>query len=77
MRGGARRARAGAEPRPGRWSGEFPGVSVAAALPWAVSHAKARVMQSSRSALTRAIDEFATDTRWEYAVASEEKWDWP
>ena len=72
-RGG--RARAGADPRPGRWSGEFPGVSVAAALPWAVSDAKALVMQSIRSALTPAIDEFATDTRWEYAAASEEKWE--
>jgi len=32
---------------------------------------------SIRCALTPAIDEFATDTRWEYAVASEEKWEWP
>ena len=48
---------------------------MAAALPWAVSDAKALVMQSIRSALTPAIDEFATDTRWEYAAASEEKWE--
>jgi len=32
-------------------------------------------MQSIRSVLTPAIDEFATDTRWEYAAASEEKWE--
>jgi len=32
-------------------------------------------MQSIRGALAPAIDEFAAGTRWEYAAASEEKWE--
>ena len=59
---GAGRAPAGAEPGCGRRSGESSGVSVAAALSWAVSHAEGRVTQSIRSAFTPAIYEFATHT---------------
>ena len=53
------RAPAGAEPGHGWRRGESPGVSVAAALSWAVSHAKGRVTQSVRSAFTAAVYEFA------------------
>ena len=35
---------------------------MAATLSWAVSHAEGRVTQSTRSALTSAIHEFATDS---------------
>jgi hypothetical protein len=55
---GTRRRRAGH----GRRRGESPGVSVAAALSGAVSHAKGRVTESIRSAFTGAICEFATHT---------------
>ena len=56
------RAPAGAEPECGWREGESSGVSLAAALSWAVSHAEGRVTQSIRSTFTGAIYEFATDT---------------
>ncbi len=52
----------GAELGHDRRSGESARVSVAAALSWPVSHAESRVTSSIRSALTRAIYEFATHT---------------
>ena len=57
---GAGWAPAGAEPGPGWRSRKSPGVSVAGALSWAVSHAEGRVTPSIRSAFTPAIYEFAT-----------------
>jgi transposase InsO family protein len=56
-------ARAGYPPAPSpdtAGAGASPGVSVAAALSWAVSHAKGRVTQSVRTAFTAAVYEFAT-----------------
>ena len=58
MRGG--QGARGAELGHGWRFGESPGVSVADALSWAVSHAEGRVTQSIRSAFTAAICEFAT-----------------
>ncbi len=50
------------EPGPGQPSGESPGLSVADALSWAVSHAEGRVTQAIGIALTTPIYEFATHT---------------
>jgi hypothetical protein len=60
---GAGRAPADAESGRGRRSGEPPSVSVAVALPRAVSHAYSRMTQSIRSVLTAAVCDFATLTR--------------
>jgi len=46
----------------GRRSGEPPGVSVAAALSWAVSHADCRLTPSILGAFTSAVYELATHT---------------
>src|SRR6266542_730497 len=51
------------EPGPGQRSGESPGLSVADALSWAVSHAEGRVTQAIGIALTTPIYEFATHRR--------------
>ena len=56
-------APAGAKPGRGRRSGEFPGVSVEAALSWAVSHADCRLTPSILRAFTAAVYEFATHRR--------------
>src|SRR5215471_5951138 len=58
---GEGRAAAGAEPRHDRRPRESPGVSMAAARSWPISHAENRVTTSIRSGLTRTIYEFATD----------------
>ncbi len=56
---GTRRHRARTRTR----SGESPGLSVADALSWAVSHAEGRVTQAIGIALTTPIYEFATHRR--------------
>src|SRR5258708_621853 len=56
-------APADTEPGPGQRSGESPGLSVAAALSWAVSHAEGRVTKAIGITLTTPIHEFATHTR--------------